>query len=200
MMLIRFGTYLRKAIPPLAVFLCLLCLLFWPARISSAEKLSCDEKRLLEAYHDGELIRLHIIANSDTFFDQQVKLKVRDAILAQFGTVLEQKTCEAVYAYWADNINSLQRTAQITASSFGFCGSIKAEAGMFWLPEKNYGKVILPADIYRTIRITLGKGDGQNWWCVLYPQLCLSLLTDADTTAPISYTSRIFKLWLVLPM
>ena len=182
-----------------ATFSFLLALM--PLQYVFAENLTKDEERLLCAYQHGEIIRLHIIANSDTSADQKIKLAVRDAITAEFRSGPIQSSCNEVYSYWQGKLDALHKTASETAASLGFFGKISTEAGVFKLPEKHYGNVTLPAGEYKAIRIILGDGKGRNWWCVLYPQLCLSLTqtVDAPHDAYCFSSLRIFSLWVTLP-
>ena len=98
------------------------------------------------------LIRLHIIAESDDDADQNVKLKVRDAIIENLGEI----------EHIADNV----------LRENGFSYTSHAEYGKFYFPEKTYKSMTLPAGEYYGIRVVLGSGEGHNWWCVMYPPLC----------------------------
>jgi len=181
----------------------LLAALFLPLRYALAEALTADEKQLLNAWQNGEVIRIHVIANSDSPQDQAVKLKVRDALIEAFGQLLAEagaKNSEAAYHALAQNAAHMQRIAQECARKNGFEGSVLAECGTLHLPQKQYGSVVLPEGEYRALRIRLGEGKGQNWWCVLYPQLCLSLSeTNEPSDSGLLWSSeRIFQHWLLL--
>ena len=162
-----------------------LTVLVFPLIFAFSEPLSAEEKQLEEAFLNHEIIRLHIIAHSDSPKDQAIKLAVRDAVLKKFGTLLAESSVTSEEAYQALLlcVNDMQETAKHCARELGFYGEIAAEAGVLWLPKKEYGQVILPAGEYRALRITLGKGEGQNWWCVLYPQLCLALAGETQPSA-----------------
>ncbi len=140
--------------------------------------LTQEEERLQNAYEQGEIIRLHILAEDDSTEAQMVKLAVRDALLAAFGEQLAAAGAEDASTAF-DTLCQMQdkmlAEARKTAYACGFRGSVTAETGWMQLPEKRYGTVVLPAGEYRALRITLGKGTGRNWWCVLFPQLCLAL-------------------------
>ena len=127
----------------------------------------------------AEPFRLHILANSDSYADQQVKLKVRDAILEQtaedFDGVFAESDAE-IFA--AEHMEELIKTANAVLAENGFDYTASAEIGGFAFPERTYGERIYPAGEYRALRITLGEGKGHNWWCVLYPPLCV---TDVET-------------------
>jgi stage II sporulation protein R len=144
----------------------------------TAQGLTAEEEALLQAAQRGEVIRLHILAEDDTPKAQAIKLAVRDAVLAAFGRELAQAGAEdaaTAFALLQERRAQILRAAQAQASACGFDGPVTAEAGILHLPPKLYGDVLLPEGEYRGLRITLGKGEGQNWWCVLFPQLCLSL-------------------------
>lgn len=172
--------------------------------LSSAFALSEEEAQLQQAYASGQIIRLHVLAHSDQPRDQAVKLAVRDALIDAFGDLLvdaADQGFDAVYDALLENLPAMQAVAQARARELGFDGPVRAEAGVLFLPEKAYGQVILPAGRYRALRVSLGDAKGQNWWCVLYPRLCLALAGEAEETqAPPVFqwhTSRIFAQWLL---
>jgi len=181
----------------------LLAALFLPLRFALAEPLTAEEAQLLNAWQNGEIIRIHVIANSDSPQDQALKLKVRDALIEAFGQLLAQegeKDCEAVYQALEQNMEHMQRIAQECAQQNGFDGNVHTECGLLHLPEKQYGSITLPEGEYYALRITLGDGKGRNWWCVLYPQLCLSLSenNEVDKSRLFWSSERIFRCWLLL--
>lgn len=183
--------------------LLLLTALFLPLRFALADDLTAEEKQLLSAYRNGELIRIHILANSDSSEDQALKIHVRDALIEAFGSMLKdagKQNSDAVFHLLVQNVQAMQRKAQQCAAENGFSGSVLAEAGILHLPAKQYGSVILPEDDYRALRITIGEGNGQNWWCVLYPQLCLALAQTEEPPAErlLFSSARIWKHWFVL--
>lgn len=181
----------------------LLAALFLPLRFALADALSEEEEQLLNAWRKDEIIRIQVIANSNSPEDQAVKLEVRDALIGAFGEMLRdagRKDCKAVYEILSQNTDHMQQIAQACARRCGFEGSVQAECGMLNLPSKQYGSVVLPQGSYRALRITLGEGAGRNWWCVLYPQLCLALSeTDEPAESGLLWSSeRIFRHWLML--
>ena len=189
---------MNKYMLRLILFLFIAILL--PLCSAYAEKLTMEEKRLMDAYLNGDIIRLHIIANSNSPADQAIKLAVRDAVIDQFTATNPAMTCDEVYLYWKNKLDLLQNAAVEVASGLGYHGKIQTSEGVFDLPEKQYGNVTLPAGEYKAIRIILGNGNGQNWWCILYPQLCLTL---ADAPVPQSdeapsLTTRILRHWLAV--
>ena len=182
----------------------LLAALFLPLKFALADTLTAEEERLLNAWQNGEIIRIHVIANSDSPQDQTVKLKVRDTLIEAFGHLLAQageKSSDAVYHLLEENIGQMEQTARYCAQANGFEGQVQAECGMLPLPAKQYGRIVLPEGEYRALRIILGDGKGQNWWCVLYPQLCLALAETQNTeTGGVFFfqSNRIWQNWLLL--
>ena len=176
--------------------------LLFPLRLALANELTQEEEELLEAFQTGQLIRLHVVANSDSAQDQTIKLKVRDHLIAVFGSALREagmESCEAVYRWLQDHAALMEKEALLCAAEHGYHGTVAAKVGVLWLPEKQYGSVMLPAGEYRALRITLGSGEGQNWWCVLFPQLCLALAETDDAVSGISWDSqRILRHWLMM--
>lgn len=132
------------------------------------------------------LVRLHIIANSDSDCDQQLKLAVRDRILERFGELFSEcSDADAALAAANANLDLIRRTAAAEVSRRGFGYTVTAETGKFPFPTKVYGSVRLPSGSYNAVRIKIGKADGHNWWCVMYPPLCFT-----DGVAEISDSSR----------
>lgn len=185
----------------LGVFLLIFALLL-PLRYALADVLTAEEQQLLDAYHKGKLIRIHILANSDLPEDQAVKLKVRDAIIASFGEMLKKcgsQSSDDAYCFLQQHTDQMRAVAQACCAQNGFSQKVTAETGALFLPSKQYGHVYLPEGIYRALRITLGEGKGQNWWCVLYPQLCLALSGSEASSADLLWQSKqIFTHWLLM--
>ena len=185
------------------LFLLMICIIVYSAWTvySSQNKLSNDD-----------FIRFHVIANSDSVSDQQLKLKVRDGVLAKINSELVKAAMAqemdsflqpSVYAaeasgeagpeqnnaasgetrvsldleqsrkYIQDNLTEIESTAERIIAENGYDYTVKAELGVKWIPRKAYGEVIFPSGNYETLNITIGEGNGQNWWCVLFPPLCL---------------------------
>lgn len=124
---------------------------------------------------ERNVLRLHIPANSDSAEDQSVKILVRDAVLEEaqekignaedFGTAL---------AMVCTHLESIENAANAVLEAQGVPYRARAEVCDMWFPERVYETCRLPAGKYRTLRIALGAGTGQNWWCVVFPDLCVS--------------------------
>ncbi len=126
------------------------------------------------AYTPENLIRLHVIANSDSPFDQKLKLQVRDAILQVAHEVFAgAQTKQEALQRLIRNRERFLVPAQATVISAGKNYPVRLEVGDFQFPTKSYGDVTLPAGEYQAARFVIGEGTGQNWWCVLFPPLCL---------------------------
>lgn len=173
-----------------------------PLSTAFADAPSADERQLMHAFERGEIIRLHVLAHSDSDYDQGVKLAVRDAILSTFGSMLDaasSRSFQEACRFLQRNLDLFEAVARKKAEEMGFHGAVRAEAGMLELPEKTYGKVTLPKGKYQALRITLGSGKGQNWWCILFPQLCLNIAQNPKTAAPLPvwHSRQILSNWLL---
>lgn len=149
----------------------------------------------LHASAQSDYIRLHILAQSDSLHDQAIKLCVRDDIRAYSTELLSG--CSSPDEAWqilCSHQNQLLQTARKSAERCGFDGPVSMELGVFPFPDRTYGEELVPAGDYRAVRITLGEGEGRNWWCVVYPSLCLPETADVDR--PVEFYSSIFR-WAV---
>lgn len=122
----------------------------------------------------GDFVRLHVFAEDDTQAAQDLKIRVRDAIVKDVIALFED--CESSEEAWitaCDNIERIEKWAQSAAIENGYTGNVTAQADLFEYDARQYGDMTLPAGEYRSVRISIGSGEGKNWWCVLYPGLCL---------------------------
>lgn len=121
-----------------------------------------------------DVLRLHILANSDTDEDQALKLKVRDRILSEFSELFENPTTlEEAKSSAVDHIEKVRQTAQDEVYANGFDYQVNAEIVNMYFTTRQYEAFTLPAGMYDAVQITIGEAKGHNWWCVLYPPLCL---------------------------
>ncbi len=190
--------------------LCLLMLALWPAP-ACAE--SAEEASLRRAAADGAIVRLHILAEDDSPAAQARKLRVRDAVLAAYGEALAAlpDSADAAYAWLQAHAEDMRLVAEDAARAEGFDGPVTAEVGWLTLPAKRYGAVLLPEGDYRGLRITLGAGEGRNWWCVLFPRLCLAAAGEepwqaaerdegaADAVPLRADSLKVLRCWLLWP-
>jgi stage II sporulation protein R len=120
-----------------------------------------------------KLVRLHVIANSDSIEDQDLKRKVRDEVILQMSPKFEGlKDVNQVKQVIANNINLIENIAAGVVEGNQKSYGAKALVGNYDFPTKIYGNLTLPAGNYQALKIVLGNGEGQNWWCVMFPPLC----------------------------
>jgi stage II sporulation protein R len=120
-------------------------------------------------------IRLHILANSDDAEDQALKLKVRDAILEQTrGWFDDAKSLDDSRRVLFSRMDELERNAERVMQEAGKRQPVKAYYGAYIFPDRCYGSLILPAGEYEALRLVIGEGKGSNWWCVVFPPLCVT--------------------------
>ncbi len=131
----------------------------------------------------GEVLRLHIPANSDGDDDQAVKLKVRDCLLSEFGGLLSGGGLSDAEEKARALLPEIERRASEILLENGFCYGASAELVDMWFETREYERLILPAGNYKALRVTLGSGEGHNWWCVIFPQLCLPAVSECDQNA-----------------
>jgi stage II sporulation protein R len=129
---------------------------------------------ICNAYNRGNLIRLHVIANSDSPIDQALKLKVRDRILkASESLLLKVEDSRQAEAILRSKLEQLATVAQDELAQRQHPMSVKVQLGEFMFPAKEYSFGTLEAGRYKGLRVVIGAGQGHNWWCVLYPPFCL---------------------------
>lgn len=132
----------------------------------------------------GKVIRLHVLANSDSQADQDLKLQVRDCILEKTAELLDgRENAQEAESILAANLKSLAQAAYDEIAAQGYDYPVQVSLEDTWFPTRQYENVSLPAGTYRALRVVIGQGEGHNWWCVLFPSLCLSAVTEASVTA-----------------
>lgn len=125
-----------------------------------------------EKLHD-ELIRLHVVGASDSMEDQTIKLQVRDAIIVSLQQALEDATdIEQAKSYIQDHLPQIEAAANTLLQELGSedCAVVSFMEEAF--PIRDYDTFSLPSGVYNSLRITIGDGNGKNWWCVVFPSLC----------------------------
>lgn len=131
-----------------------------------------------------QAIRLRILANSDTFADQNVKKKVRDAVVEQIDMWVQRpEGMTSARAAIRSNIPQISAITRRVLQENGFHYGYRVKLGVVPFPTKMYGNQVYPAGNYEALRITLGSGRGQNWWCVLFPPLCFVNAASGDAVA-----------------
>lgn len=129
------------------------------------------------------VIRLHVVANSDETCDQTVKLQVRDAVIAYLnGALNDPASAVEAEAFLQDHLDVLSSVANQALEQAGSrdCAYVSFQKESF--PIRKYDTFTLPSGVYRSLRITIGEGNGKNWWCVIFPGLCVPA-TSEDFTA-----------------
>lgn len=148
-----------------------------------------------ETLNNG-LIRLHVVANSDSEEDQAVKLKVRDAILASIQEDLQNVAdVSQAKAYLEENLPKLQSVANDALQAAGFAPDAVVTLCREAFDIRHYDTFTLPSGVYDALRVTIGEGEGHNWWCVAFPSLCLSATTEsfAETAAEAGFPDGLTK-------
>lgn len=119
-------------------------------------------------------LRLHILANSDSPADQALKLKIRDAVLSHSGELFSGcDTRQKMVSAAQEQLSDIQRIAEQTAMHNGYDLPVTVSVTDMFFETRRYDNVLLPAGTYTAVRIELGEAAGKNWWCVLYPPLCV---------------------------
>lgn len=126
-----------------------------------------------------EVLRLHIPANSDSEYDQSMKLAVRDFVLEEYGTLLADSDNVGDAAEQVrELLPEIEKSCCDFLSQQGADYGAKAELTEMYFTTRQYDSVTLPAGDYQALRITLGSGEGHNWWCVMFPPLCIPLASE----------------------
>jgi len=170
----------------LALLLGLMCALFISlAQFNSA----CDDLRT-------NVLRLHIIANSNSAEDQALKLEIRDRLLKESGNIFENTgDVQGAIKIAQESLPQFEELTKQVIKENGFNYSANAKIGDSYFETREYENFALPAGYYKSLIITLGEGSGKNWWCVIFPEICLPAATDAklsdvtaEKTAKIAYS------------
>lgn len=128
-----------------------------------------------------DVVRLHVVANSNGAEDQAVKLLVRDAVLEEAARWYQgADSMEEASSRLCTHLQSIAGAARQVLGEQGMGYSATAQMTEMYFPTRDYGDFRLPAGRYRTLRVTLGEGAGKNWWCVVFPSLCLPAATQEE--------------------
>ena len=135
--------------------------------------LSFNYSKAVSSNLSDSVFRLHIIANSDSSADQELKLKVRDKIIEYMNTLTSNSSDKKdVISIVNNHLDSFKEIALNTIKENGYNYDVNIEIGNFNFPTKTYGDISFPAGNYDALKIEIGDAIGQNWWCVLFPPLC----------------------------
>ncbi len=151
------------------ILICLLlAVFFWCGTLIS------DRQRLRE-----ELIRLHVVANSDSREDQERKLQVRDAVTRSLQSDLQNiKDAEQAKLYLQQKLSYIQEVARNTLQALGCEDGVSVSLCKESFDTRIYDTFTLPAGVYEALRIVIGEGEGKNWWCVVFPGLCIPAASE----------------------
>ena len=131
-------------------------------------KLAVTQKKLAE-----EVLRFHVLANSDRDEDQALKMKVKEAVISYMKKELpDVRSVEETKRWTKSHEEDLEGVARKVIAEEGYDYGVKAALTTSYFPDKTYGDVTFPAGYYEALRIEIGEASGHNWWCVLYPNLC----------------------------
>lgn len=132
----------------------------------------------------NEVFRLHILANSDAESDQELKLKVRDKVLEYTESLFENShSKEEAENAVSDNLQEICNVALKEVRNNGYDYGVTAEITNMYFTTRYYDSYTLPSGMYDALRITIGSGEGHNWWCVMYPSVCISSEENQDKAA-----------------
>ena len=164
--------YLKKSrLKSFIILIFLLCIYITLCMFSYVKAVSTDLS--------NSVLRLHVIANSNSNEDQLLKYKVRDSLLNYMNNVCSNcKSKEDAINILSNNIDNFKMVAQNTIKNEGYNYNVNVEIGNFKFPTKHYGDISLPAGYYDALKVEIGKAEGRNWWCVMFPSLCFVDLTS----------------------
>ena len=126
-----------------------------------------------------EVLRLHILANSESEADQQLKLSVRDRVLGETGELFSgAENLEVAQTLARENLQKIEVVARDEISKNGFDYDVTASLCRMYFETRHYDSYTLPAGMYDAVRVEIGKAEGKNWWCVMFPPICLGSAMD----------------------
>ncbi len=159
----------RTILPAICILLCTLFIAIIPTEAEAA------------IYKDT--VRLHILAPSDSAEDQELKIYIRDKVLEKYsGLLSEASSTEDAKARLYASLESIKSDCKAWILDTGCDYSVEVSLTEEWYNTREYDDFTLPAGNYYSLKIVLGEGEGQNWWCVMYPPLCLDCaLSDSST-------------------
>jgi len=128
-----------------------------------------------------QVFRLHILANSDSEEDQSLKLKVRDKILCESEELFKNcSSLDDIISVSRNNLNYFKSIAQKCVNENGYNYDVKVYIDKEYFNTRKYNKITLPSGIYNALKIEIGSAEGHNWWCVMFPAICLPAVSDDE--------------------
>ena len=161
----------RKVLKNAFILLFLLFIYISISAISYVDAVSSDIQ--------NSVFRLHVIANSDSNIDQELKYKVRDSLIEYMNNICKDTTNKSEAISIVNNHkDEFISVAKKTITENGFNYDVNIEIGNFYFPTKEYGDISFPEGNYDAIRVKIGEAKGKNWWCVMFPPLCFVNITS----------------------
>lgn len=143
-----------------------------------------------------EVLRLHVLANSNTQEDQALKLKVRDSVINQAQVLLgDTDSKEESISILRENTTLLEKAALECIIQEGYDYTVRVCLGKYDFPTKNYKNISLPKGNYDALRVIIGSGKGDNWWCVLFPPFCLGDVATSEKQEDVTVRFRIVEIY-----
>ena len=140
--------------------------------------------RAVQEHLAEEVLRFHVLANSDSRKDQAVKLEVRDAVLSYLKEVLpEGMDVKETTRWMRGHTEKIRQVAEQKMADLQMKQTVSVAVTTCYFPDRTYGDVTFPAGNYKTLRIELGDAAGHNWWCVAFPPLCTGAVTEDELRA-----------------
>ena len=138
------------------------------------------QDKLIENPYNEEIIRFHVRANSDKEVDQKLKLEVRDEILKEMNDKFQAvDSIEESRQIIVNNLDEIEEISRKVIEENDYDYEVEAKLLMEEFPVRRYGAMVYPQGDYETLLVTIGEGQGQNWWCVMFPPLCFVDLTQS---------------------
>jgi stage II sporulation protein R len=140
---------------------------------------------LLPVHGESEIydsvVRLHVLANSDSDYDQALKLKVRDGVLVAASEIIADCTTrEEAEAALSANLEKIKNAATAVIETEGATYPVSVDLGEEEYPTRSYESICFPSGTYMSLRVMIGEAEGKNWWCVLFPNLCIKAATKKE--------------------
>lgn len=157
-----------------------MCLFIVGSSLNTRQALGVTEENIVDDISE-KLIRFHVLANSDSDIDQDLKLRVKDAVLKYISPILnESQSLEESREILKREDKNIIKIAEDYIKSQGFDYTVETTLTRENFPVKEYGNIVLPQGEYEAYRILIGEGKGQNWWCVMFPPLCFIDVTKGQ--------------------
>ena len=145
----------------------------------------------------NEAIRLRVLANSNSKEDQELKLKVRDELqLYMYELLKDTKGIDQAREKIKQNLDQIEDCVNRTLQKYDSAIKFQVDFGLNYFPDKEYKGVVYPGGEYESVLVTLGEGNGNNWWCVLFPPLCLMEAEESDTVEYKSFFQELIEKYL----